>query len=227
VDATQHTDWQRSVSYNGPATSAEWIEEAPTVAANNSLENLADFGTVTFSSLAALGPGTATATALPVYMVDKSGHVIAYPTQYEPRANSFGVAYGSVGTVPSNPTGVLIGPTAATSSSSTTTTTSSPTTSSVPTSTAAPAPGPHGYVLAAKNGSTFSFGAARAHSPAAHMHLPPDITGIAPTTGHDGYWLVASDGGVFAFGSANYAGSVPSSASARPVPNNAATSLHP
>ena len=56
-DITQHTVWDQSLSYTAPATSAEWIEEAPTISSSNSIESLADFGTLQFSNLAVARQG--------------------------------------------------------------------------------------------------------------------------------------------------------------------------
>jgi hypothetical protein len=201
-DITQHMVWDQTLSYTAPATSAEWIVEAPTIASSNSIESLADFGTVQFSNLAVSGPGTASAQATPVYMVNTSSQTIAYPTAYVPDTDSFAVIYGSTTSPPSGPTGDTI-PAPTTSTSSTTTTTVAP-----PTSTTVPA-SQHGYFLAAGDGGIFAFGAAQFHGSTGKVHLTAPISGIAATADHAGYWLVGSDGSVFTFGDAHYAGSIP------------------
>ena len=73
-DLTQDTNWTNSVSYSAPGTTAEWVEEAPTLSYDNSVETLADFGTVAFSNMAVEGPGTASATGSPIYMVNVEPH---------------------------------------------------------------------------------------------------------------------------------------------------------
>ncbi|HXW80464.1 MAG TPA: G1 family glutamic endopeptidase [Acidimicrobiales bacterium] len=203
ADITQHTVWDQTLAYSAPATSAEWILEAPTIASSNSIESLADFGTVQFSNLAVAGTGTASALATPVYMVNTSSQIIAYPTVYSPSTDSFAVIYGSTSTPPSGTTGATI-PAPTTSTSSTTTTTVAPTTS-----TTAPPASVHGYFLAAGDGGIFAFGAAQFRGSTGKMRLTAPITGMAATADHGGYWLVGADGSVFAFGDAHYVGSIP------------------
>ena len=202
-DVTQHTSWDESLSYAAPATSAEWIEEAPTVSSSNSIESLADFGTVQFANLAVAGPGAVSASATPVYMVNNSNQIIAYPSEYSPGTDSFAVIYGNTSSLPASTTGASIPP--PTTSTGPTTTTTAP-----PTSTPVRAAHQHGYLLAAGDGGIFAFGAAQFHGSTGKMRLTAPITGIAPTPDHGGYWLVGADGSVFAFGDADYAGSVPS-----------------
>src|ERR1700678_1946621 len=219
-DSTQGTMWTEPVSYNAPGDSAEWVEEAPTLASDNTIEALADFGTVQFANLGVAGPGTASATAYPVYMVNKSDQVIAYPDQYSSATDSFTDTYGSTslsGSVPDAPIGPASG-TSTSSTSSTTTSTSSTTAASTagapPGSTPSPAPqgqvaAQNGYWLVGRDGGIFAFGTAGFHGSTGKLALQRQITGIAPTADDGGYWLVASDGGVFAFGDANYEGSLP------------------
>jgi hypothetical protein len=195
-DLTQGTNWTNSVSYNAPGTSAEWVEEAPTLSSSNSVETLADFGTVQFTDMAVQGPGTASATGSPIYMVDNSNHIIAYPTQYDPSTDSFSVVYGAPSSLPGS--GQLGVPIVPTSGASTTTTTPAQLTG-------------QGLWLVGKDGGIFALGAAKFHGSTGGFHLQRQIAGIAPTADHGGYWMVASDGGVFAFGDAAYEGSVPAS----------------
>jgi Peptidase A4 family len=208
-DITQHTVWDQSFSYTAPATSAEWIVEAPTLSSSNSIESLADFGSVQFSNLAVAGPGTGSASASPVYMVksskpNNSSQIIAYPTAYSAGTDSFAVIYGPTGSPPTSTTGITIpAPTTTTTTSSTTTTVAPPT------STTTPLAHQHGYLLAAGDGGIFAFGGAQFHGSSAKIRLPAPITGMAATADHGGYWLVGADGSVFAFGDAHYAGSLP------------------
>jgi Peptidase A4 family len=203
-DVTRHTVWDQSLSYTAPATSAEWVEEAPTLSSSNSIEGLADFGSVQFTNLAVAGPGTATASATPVYMVNNSSQIIAYPTAYSPGTDSFAVIYGSTSSPPASTTGVTVPAPTTSSSPATTTSTVAP-----PPSTTTPLAHQHGYLLAAGDGGIFAFGAAQFHGSTGKLRLPAPITGIAPTADHGGYWLVGADGSVFAFGDAHYAGSIP------------------
>jgi hypothetical protein len=198
-DLTQGQVWTEPVTYSAPGTSAEWVEEAPTLSTDNSIETLANFGTVQFSNLAVEGPGTSSATGSPIYMVNNSSQIIAYPTEYDPGTDSFNVVYG---TLSSPPSGGQVGPPIAP-----TTTSASPTTAS---SGPAQLPG-QGLWLTGKDGGIFAFGDAKFHGSTGHIPLQRPITGMAPTADHGGYWLVASDGGIFAFGDAAFAGSVPAS----------------
>ena len=68
-----------------------------------------------------------------------------------------------------------------------------------------------GLWLAGKDGGIFALGTAKFHGSTGNIRLQRQITGIAPTADHGGYWMVASDGGLFAFGDAGFEGSVPAS----------------
>jgi hypothetical protein len=63
-----------------------------------------------------------------------------------------------------------------------------------------------GYVMAASDGSSYSFSGAGVARTGA-MALTRPIVGMASTADGGGYWLVASDGGVFSFGDARFFGS--------------------
>jgi len=139
-DATQGTNWTEPVAYSAPGNSAEWVEEAPTLASDNTIETLADFGSAQFTNLAVQGPGTASATAYPVYMVNTSDQIIAYPDQYNPSTDSFTDTYGST-SAPASAPAVPISGGPGPSTSSTTTAGSSTTSTSAagaPTTTTAP-----------------------------------------------------------------------------------------
>ncbi|MGD0808770.1 MAG: G1 family glutamic endopeptidase [Acidimicrobiales bacterium] len=221
-DSTQGTTWSEPVAYSAPGNSAEWVEEAPTLASDNTIETLADFGAVQFTNLAVQGPGTSSATAYPVYMVNSSEQVIAYPDQYNPVTDSFSDTYGSTsppGSPPAVPINNGSGPSTSSSTTSGSSTTSTslgtaPTTTVPPRTPAGPAPqsqvpGQQGYWLVARDGGIFVFGNAKFRGSAGSLHLQRPIAGIALTADGDGYWLVATDGGVFAFGDASYVGSLP------------------
>ena len=175
-------------------------------------------GAVQFTNLAVQGPGTASATAYPVYMVNTSDQIIAYPDQYNPSTDSFTDTYGST-SPPASPPEVPISGSARALLPATTTSSSTTSTSTVaaPTTTTAPAPaapqgqapGQQGYWLVGREGGVFAFGSAKSHGSAGSLHLQRPIAGIALTADGGGYWLVATDGGVFAFGDASYVGSLP------------------
>ena len=75
--------------YPTPGTSAEWIEEAPTV--NSSQSTLANFGSMTFTSM---GVNGSESTLVPVDMTDPTGtYIIAWPGVYS--SGSFSDFYGT------------------------------------------------------------------------------------------------------------------------------------
>jgi hypothetical protein len=61
ADSTQGWYFEQNFSYNGPGTSAEWIEEAPTVSGSQS--SLADFGSVGFTETGIYGDFGSSGTA--------------------------------------------------------------------------------------------------------------------------------------------------------------------
>jgi len=83
--------------YDGPANSAEWIEEAPEDEQGN-IATLADFGNVKFSNLGVSGDDIDAANLSQVTMVDNAGAVIAYPNNAT--ASGFDVTYGAPGSSP-------------------------------------------------------------------------------------------------------------------------------
>ncbi len=96
TDATQHWTFSQSFQYDSPNASAEWIEEAPTVGRSQS--TMANFGSVTFSSLgvdgeSALIPSGATADRIDY--VNSNGMVLAYPEGYEAATNQLTLQYGT------------------------------------------------------------------------------------------------------------------------------------
>jgi hypothetical protein len=80
-----------TITYTGPADSAEWIEEAPTVAGQQS--TLADFGSVEFTTVV-VASSTTNFGVTPIFMV-ASPHtrIIAYPGT--PTTGGFSVFYGT------------------------------------------------------------------------------------------------------------------------------------
>ena len=88
-DVTQLWGFNQTFAYTTPGTSAEWIEEAPTV--DGSQSTLANFGTMTFTSMGANGSGT---SLVPVDMLDPTGtYIIAWPGMYS--SGSFSDFYGT------------------------------------------------------------------------------------------------------------------------------------
>ena len=213
-DLTQKVSWSGPVAYYAQETSAEWVEEAPTNASNDTIEQLADYGAVRFSDMTVSGPGTASATAQPVYLVDAgSGEVVSYPSEYDASTDSFLVRYGQPpGGVTSFPAVPVDG--APMSTTTTTLPSAAPAAPRSPspatTTTAAAGAEPHGYWLAASDGGVFTFGGAHFYGSAAGPAAARPVTGIAATVDDKGYWLVSASGGVFAFGDAAFDGSLPS-----------------
>jgi hypothetical protein len=85
-------------SSNDARSSAEWIDEAPTV--NGSQSTLANFGSVTFSNdVAALNGGSnqalGTLSSTGWEMYSESGNVIAVPTSLNSTGEAFNINYGS------------------------------------------------------------------------------------------------------------------------------------
>ena len=82
-------------AYSGPASSAEWIVEDPTVTSGtppvNSQPPLANFGTTPFSNLGASATNDNATGVFPVDMIDASSNVIAYPSALS--ASGFTVTY--------------------------------------------------------------------------------------------------------------------------------------
>ena len=65
-----------------------------------------------------------------------------------------------------------------------------------------------GYVMVARNGGVFTFGAASFYGSMADQPVQGLMVGDAATPSGHGYWLVAADGGIFAFGDAQFYGSM-------------------
>jgi Peptidase A4 family len=75
ADVTSGQSFSQAFAYNGPATSAEWVEEAPKV---NGLQSvLANFGTLQFTSMAWDGSNPSSVANITLNMTDSGGNVIA------------------------------------------------------------------------------------------------------------------------------------------------------
>jgi hypothetical protein len=95
-DTTTHQSFTVSRKYSGPETSAEWIQEAPTIGRNR-LATLADETNAVFDLSRVNGSN-------PVFNINESGSMwnrgfkvrISTPSAPNPNRDGFAVAYGSV-----------------------------------------------------------------------------------------------------------------------------------
>jgi hypothetical protein len=90
-DTTTGNTFSKLVAYNGPGTSAEWIEEAPTVGAGQS--TLADFGTVSFTGVTVNGTSAHLLITGSGTMVNTTGAVIAKASAPASTGNTFNDTY--------------------------------------------------------------------------------------------------------------------------------------
>ena len=189
-DATSNQGFSSAFSYDGPGTSAEWIEETPTNSSGNILP-LADFGTVEMSNLTIGGTGLSSASSNSVSMVNTTGNVIAYPQNIDATNHSLQITFGSP---PNNPppttttTTTTTAPTTTTTTAPTTTTTTPPTT----TTTTTPAPAPVSCTPASEHPT----------------EQPTAMAAMRAANGCPGYWIVNAGGNVYAFGNAPYLGGI-------------------
>jgi len=75
ADLTSGQTFSQAFAYNGPATSAEWVEEAPKV--NGIQSALANFGTVQFTGMAWAGSNPSSVANITLNMASSGGNVIA------------------------------------------------------------------------------------------------------------------------------------------------------
>jgi hypothetical protein len=211
-DLTSSQHFTGTGTYDTAVDSAEWIEEAPTLASSGQLISLADFGTVNFNHLAVQGSDLASEALTPFAIVDGANNVLAYPSTYQP-SGAFSVTFGA--------------PTSSPGTTTTTTTPVTPTTSPPPTTVPVVCPtaanpvaanqsapgrpvsvaatrlanGCGAYWVVTAQGQVIGFGGAPSHgdlSGVAH----PAVIAIAATPDGGGYWLVTVDGEVHPFGDA-------------------------
>jgi hypothetical protein len=228
-DLTSGQITTQQVQYSGPGSSAEWIEEAPTV--NNQQAVLANFGTAQFTSISEGSTNPSAVTHTPIDMVNSSNSVIASPG---PLSNgSFTITDDSSGTPPTpaptpTPTPTSHGYWLVGSDGGIFTFGSAPfygSTGSL--SLQRPVVGMTltadrgGYWLVASDGGVFSFGDAGffgsipglgyapAQTAGSGKKLNAPIVGMVPSSDGGGYFMVGADGGVFAFGDAKFEGSCP------------------
>jgi hypothetical protein len=93
-DVTTGQSFTTNQSYQGALSSAEWIQEAPTVGRH--VASLADYGTVDFTQVAANGADPDLVNSDSGVMEKRSGAVISTPSAPDAAGNGFAVAYGSV-----------------------------------------------------------------------------------------------------------------------------------
>ena len=92
TDRTAGWTWSTTVAYAANGSTAEWIEEAPgTWSTPSHYQTLADYGSVTFTTVHANGAAPAVVTP---YDVEEGGAVVSSPRTYDPSAASFTLRYG-------------------------------------------------------------------------------------------------------------------------------------
>jgi len=234
ISITDQTSGQittQQVQYSGPGSSAEWIEEAPTV--NNQQAVLANFGTAQFTSISEGSTNPSAVTHTPIDMVNSSNSVIASPGLLS--NGSFTITDDSSGAPPASPAGtattVSVNPTSTSAGSQVTYSATVSSSSGTPTGSVAFADGT--TALCSANLVNGSGSCAASTAPVGNDTIVATYSGSslfatssgsatlqvsqAPTPNSHGYWLVGSDGGVFTFGSAPFYGSTGSLSLQRPV----------
>lgn len=98
-DVTTGVSYSTNQSYSGAATSAEWIQEAPTV--GGKVAGLAHYGTVTFDPGTLNGGNPGLNTSMAGYMTNSGGTTISNVSNPDSDTDGFAAAYGS--TAPSAP----------------------------------------------------------------------------------------------------------------------------
>jgi hypothetical protein len=97
ADNTSQSLFSQQFAYGGPASSAEWIVEDPTVSSGQppvtSQPPLANFGTTPFSNLGVSASDVASTGVTPIDMIDASSNIIAYPSTLS--ASGFTVSYAT------------------------------------------------------------------------------------------------------------------------------------
>jgi peptidase A4-like protein/IPT/TIG domain-containing protein len=222
-NTTQSWSFSEQFAYSTPGSTAEWIEEAPTV--NGSVATLADYGSTTFSGLGVTGTGLSSVGTVPVYLASPTGAIISYPADFS--GDSFSMFYGSpspqVTSVNSNQgstsggTSVTIGGTFLTGVNSVdfggvaVPFSVDPYNGTVTALSPPHAAGTVDVTVTTAGGTSQRSSADQFTYVAPAQQSPPN-----PSAQH-GYWLVGSDGGIFTFGSAQFFGSTGSLHLQRPV----------
>lgn len=84
---------QDNISYSGPQTSVEWIEEAPDV--NGSIATLANYGELTVVNCLVNGANPHLQASEAGVMTTQSGQQISTPSVPGPNGNDFNIQFGS------------------------------------------------------------------------------------------------------------------------------------
>lgn len=215
-DVTTGSNHSYPFTYNGPALSAEWIEELPTLVGATQ-PTLPNFGAVTFTNMQYTATNASATTLTPIWMVDESDNVIAEAGPASGNPASFtdtfipsGRGYWLVG----SDGGIFSFGDAQFYGSTGSLTLQRPVVGIVPTYDHG------GYWLDASDGGVFAYGDTQFYGSIPGLGLHPagsglpnslnaPIVGMVPSSDGGGYFMVASDGGVFAFGDAHFAGSCP------------------
>ncbi|SIT13193.1 Peptidase A4 family protein [Alicyclobacillus vulcanalis] len=92
TDVTRNETFTTTQSYSGPASSAEWIQEAPEV--NGHIAPLANYGETTFDSGTVNGGNPNLVPSDGGYMV-QNNTVVSVPSNPDSDTDGFNVAYGS------------------------------------------------------------------------------------------------------------------------------------
>lgn len=226
-DITQNWVYENTYDYSGPGSSVEYIEEAPTVDGQQS--TLADFGSVTYTSLEIAGLDTNAASLTSSYMADTAGHVIAYPDSVQSN-DSFAIHYGS----PPPPSITSVTPNHGSTTGGTAVAISGNNLGYWPMAVDfGGTPASSASINAETNVITATSPAGSAGTVNISVKT---IAGASPPAASDqftyiappphGYWLVGSDGGIFTFGNALFYGSTGSLQLNRPVVGIVPTSNH-
>jgi hypothetical protein len=237
TDLTSGSVYSEPFAYGGTGSSAEWIEEAPTVGGQSTL---ADFGSASFSNMADTNSGSPAVTPNQLDMVSPSNlnDVIATPGSIA--NNAFTITYTgpaptttSVSVSPSSSTlgaavtysafvssagGTPTGTLTFTAGSTTLCTTGALVGGSATCSSSTAPEGTDTITGTYLGSSSFSAssGMATLVVNAAAVSPTPTPTPTPTPSGH-GYWLVGSDGGIFSYGAAQFYGSTGSLTLQRPV----------
>jgi hypothetical protein len=219
IDVTEGVGGPIGVTYNGPATTGEWIEELPT-AASGPQPYLANFGSVTFTGLGLDAADPSAESVIPLDIIDGHGSVISSTGSITP-APAFTITYVPEQTstsVAANPASSTLGH--AVTYSATVNSAGPP-----PTGTVAFTDGATSLCTAVISNGSGSCSATS--TPEGSSVVQGQYSGDAnsdPSSGSTnvvvtphGYWLVGSDGGIFTFGSAQFHGSTGSLSLQRPV----------
>jgi hypothetical protein len=231
ADTTSLNSASIPVTYNGPADTAEWIEELPSVSSGPQ-PPLANFGSATFTQLAldAVDPGTTTIS--PTDMIDGSGNIIA-ATGAISSGPTFTIQYVPEQTA----TAVSANPESSHFGSAVTYSTSVSSDGPTPTGSVTFTDGSTSLCRATLSNGSGSCVATDtpqgsdivegSYSGDANSDPSSGTTGVsvAPPIPH-GYWLDGSDGGIFSFGSAQFYGSTGSLVLQRPVVGIVPTADH-